>query len=161
MPTHIRPATVADVPLILDLIRALAEYEQLAEACEANEERLQRSLFAPTPHAEVLIAELDGKPAGFALFCHNYSTFLAQRGLWLEDLFVSEEYRGQGVGRALLERLAQIAIERECGRVDWMVLDWNETAIGFYQSLGAIPLGDWTTFRITGDALQRLSGNAG
>jgi GNAT superfamily N-acetyltransferase len=160
MPVTIRSATPADVPLILELIRALAEYERLADECEATEERLQRSLFAPIPHAEVLIAELDGKPAGFALFCHNYSTFLAQRGLWLEDLFVREQFRGQGVGRALLERLAQIAIERECGRVDWMVLDWNETAIGFYQSLGAMPLGDWTTFRITGEALQRLAGDA-
>lgn len=156
----IRPATAADVPLILSFIRQLAEYERLAEACVATEARLRDTLFDGTPAAEVLIAEQDGYPAGFALFCHNYSTFLAQRGLWLEDLFVLPQSRGAGVGRALLERLAAIALERDCGRLEWSVLDWNESAIGFYQSLGAVPLDDWTTFRVTGEALRQLAGQS-
>jgi GNAT superfamily N-acetyltransferase len=101
--------------------------------------------------------ELEGAPIGFALFCHNYSTFLAQRGIWLEDLFVKPTFRGRGVGRALLSRLATIAIERECGRLEWAVLDWNESAIGFYKGIGAVPLDDWTTFRVTGSALDRLA----
>ncbi len=154
----VRAATAADVPLILELIRGLAEYERLAHACVATEERLRASLFGSTPHAEVLIAESDGVAAGFALFCHNYSTFLAQRGIWLEDLFVRPELRGRGVGRALLERLAAIAVERDCGRLEWAVLDWNESAIGFYRSIGAVPLDEWTTFRLTGDALLALAG---
>lgn len=156
MPVIIRAATPADLPLILDLIQQLAEYEKLRDACVATEERLHASLFGSSPAAEVIIAELDGEPAGFALFCHNYSTFLAQRGLWLEDLFVRPTFRGFGIGRRLLERLAAIAIERECGRLEWAVLDWNAPAIGFYRSLGAVPMDEWTTFRVTGPALTAL-----
>ncbi len=160
MPTTIRPAAPADVPLILDLIQQLAEYERLRDACVATEERLAATLFGAVPEAEVLIAEHDGTPAGFALFCHNYSTFLARRGMWLEDLFVREAWRGRGIGRALLARLAALAVARDCGRLEWSVLDWNTDAIGFYQSLGAVGLDDWTTFRVTGEALTRLAQGA-
>jgi GNAT superfamily N-acetyltransferase len=157
MPVTIRQAVSADTSLILDLIRALAEYERLADACVATEEQLTASLFGPSPDAEVIIAEWDGKPAGFALYFHTYSTFLARRGLWLEDLFVRPELRGNGIGKALLSRLAQIAIERDCGRLEWAVLDWNASAIGFYRSLGAVPLDDWITNRMTGAALEALA----
>ncbi|HRP08275.1 MAG TPA: GNAT family N-acetyltransferase [Gemmatimonadales bacterium] len=157
MPITIRLATPADVPLILDLIRGLAEYERLAHECVATVERLGESLFGAAPQAEVLIAESDGTPAGFALFCHNYSTFLARRGIWLEDLFVKLEFRGRGIGRALLERLAAIAVERDCGRLEWAVLDWNESAIGFYRSIGAVAKDDWTIFRLTGESLNALA----
>jgi len=156
---RIRSATPADVPLILELIHALAEYERLAHQCVATEVRIRESLFGPHPAAEVLIAELEGRAVGFALFCHNFSTFLARRGIWLEDLFVKPEYRGHGVGRALLVRLAALAVERDCGRLEWAVLDWNESAIGFYKGIGAVPLDDWTTFRVTGEALSRLAGS--
>lgn len=156
---RIRSAAPADVPLILELIHALAEYERLAHQCVATEERIRESLFGPHPAAEVLIAELEGRAVGFALFCHNFSTFLARRGIWLEDLFVKPEYRGHGVGRALLVRLAALAVERDCGRLEWAVLDWNESAIGFYKGIGAVPLDDWTTFRVTGEALSRLAGS--
>jgi GNAT superfamily N-acetyltransferase len=154
----LRPATANDVPLILDLIRGLAEYERLPHAVVATEALLRDSLFGPVPAAEVVIAELDGVAAGFALFCHNYSTFLARRGLWLEDLFVRPAFRGQGIGRALLVHLAEVAVARDCGRLEWSVLDWNESAIGFYRSLGAVPMDEWTTFRVTGEALSRLAG---
>ncbi len=157
MPVTIRQAMSADTPLILDLIRALADYERLAEACVATEAQLTASLFGASPDAEVIIAEWDGKPAGFALYFHTYSTFLARRGLWLEDLFVRPELRGNGIGKALLRRLAQIAIERDCGRLEWAVLDWNASAIGFYRSLGAVPLDDWITNRMTGAALEALA----
>ncbi len=155
--SNIRAATVEDVPLILELIRALADYERLAHECVATEDRLRQSLFGEHPAAEVLIAESEGAPAGFALFCHTYSTFLSRRGVWLEDLFVRPEQRGRGIGRALLARLAAVAVERDCGRLEWAVLDWNESAIGFYRGLGAEPLDDWTTFRVTGAALERLA----
>lgn len=158
--TAIRFATRDDLPLILRLIRALAEYERLADACVATEELLYASLFGPSPAAEVLIAEWQDEPAGFALFCHNYSTFLARRGIWLEDLFVLPEHRGRGIGKALLVRLAELAVERDCGRLEWAVLDWNAPAIGFYRSLGAEPLDEWTTFRVTGAALERLARGA-
>lgn len=157
-PATLRPATAADVPLILDLIRGLAEYERLPHAVVATEEGLRASLFGPIAAAEVVIAEVDGASAGFALFCHNYSTFLGRRGLWLEDLFVRPAFRGQGIGRALLVHLAEVAVARGCGRLEWSVLDWNESAIGFYRSLGAVPMDEWTTFRVTGEALQRLAG---
>jgi len=150
-------ATERDVPIILDMIKGLAVYEKLADECRATEDRLRESLFGPHPAAEVLLAYAGDTPAGFALFFHNYSTFLAQRGLYLEDLFVKPEFRGHGVGRALLERLAAIAIERNCGRFEWTVLDWNQPAIGFYRKLGAVPLEDWTIFRVTGEALTRLA----
>ena len=158
MPTTIRPATSADLPLILELIQQLAEYEKLRDACVATEERLRESLFGAHPAAEVIIAEHDGVAAGFALFCHNYSTFLAQRGIWLEDLFVRPEHRGHGIGRLMLERLAAIAVERDCGRLEWAVLDWNSPAIGFYRSLGAVAMDEWTTFRVTGEQLHHLAG---
>jgi len=156
-PIELRPATIADVPLILELIRGLAEYERLPHEVVATEDGLRASLFGPLPAAEVVIAEHDGTAAGFALFCHNYSTFLGRRGLWLEDLFVRPAYRGEGIGRALLIHLAEVAVARECGRLEWSVLDWNASAIGFYRSLGAVAMDDWTTFRVMGDALRRLA----
>jgi GNAT superfamily N-acetyltransferase len=155
---QIRPATERDAPLVLDMIRALAEYEKLSHAVIATEQTIRESLFGARPDSEVIIASVGGQPAGFALFFHNYSTFLAQKGLYLEDLFVKPEYRGAGVGRALLEHLAQIAVDRNCGRFEWSVLDWNEPAIGFYKKLGAVPLDEWTIFRVTGDALRRMAG---
>ena len=161
MTTTTRAATVADLPLILHLIQQLAEYEKLRDACVATEERLRESLFGPQPAAEVIIAERDGVPAGFALFCHNYSTFLARSGIWLEDLFVLPEHRGHGIGRLLLERLAALAVERDCGRLEWAVLDWNEAAIGFYKALGARPMDEWTVFRLTGETLASVAGQAG
>jgi len=157
MPLTIRSATVADVPLILDLIRGLAEYERLPHEVVATEALLRETLFGPAPGAEVLLAELDGESAGFALFFHNFSTFLGRRGLYLEDLFVRPAARGRGVGRALLARLAAIARQRGCGRFEWSVLDWNEPAIGFYRSLGAVPMDDWTVYRVAGPALDRLA----
>lgn len=157
MAVTIRSATVEDAPLVLRFIRELAEYERLAHECVATEADVRATLFGPQPQAGVLIAEADGEPAGWALFFHNYSTFLARRGLYLEDLFVRPEMRGRGVGRALLARLAAIARERGCGRFEWSVLDWNESAIGFYRSLGAEPMSEWTVYRVTGAALERLA----
>ena len=154
---EIRKAERSDVPLILGFIQSLAEYERLRDACVATEERLTKTLFGNSPAAEVIIASVDGKPAGFALFFHNYSTFLAQRGIYLEDLFVRPEARSRGVGFALLSELARLAIERDCGRLEWAVLDWNQLAIDFYRKIGANPLDDWTVFRLTGEALQRLA----
>ena len=153
----LRTATEADVPLILQFIRDLAEYERLAHACVATEESVRETLFGERPYAEVIIAEHDGAPAGFALFFHNYSTFLARPGIYLEDLYVRPDLRGHGIGKALLARLAAIAVERKCGRLEWAVLNWNESAIQFYRSLGALPQDEWTVYRVTGDALERLS----
>ncbi|HEU5358925.1 MAG TPA: GNAT family N-acetyltransferase [Gemmatimonadales bacterium] len=157
MALTIRSATAADVPLILRFIRGLAEYERLLDECVATEALLRTSLFGPRPDAEVVIASLDDRPAGFALFFHSYSTFLARRGLYLEDLFVLPEFRGKGVGKALLRHLARLAVDRGCGRFEWAVLDWNESAIEFYESLGAVAMGDWITYRLTGEALARLA----
>ncbi|MGA8807891.1 MAG: GNAT family N-acetyltransferase [Thermoanaerobaculia bacterium] len=157
MAFKIREANESDVPQIHQFIRDLADYEKLGHVVVATEAQLLATLFGDTPFAEVIIAEEDGKPAGFALFFHNYSTFLAQPGIYLEDLFVKSEYRGRGYGKALLARLAQIARERKCGRVDWAVLDWNEPSIKFYESLGARRMDEWHTFRLTGPALERLS----
>jgi len=162
MDVTIRTATEGDVPLILEFIRGLAEYERLGHAVTATESGLRRSLFGTAgtsgpPAAEVLIAEALGEPAGFALFFHNYSTFVGKRGLYLEDLFVKPEWRGRGVGRQLLVHLARLAVERDCGRLEWAVLDWNEPAIRFYRGLGAQPMHDWTVFRVDGDALQQLA----
>ena len=154
----IRPATRGDVPVILELIRGLAEYEKLAHECVASQARLAESLFGARPEAEVLIAEADGRPAGFALFFHNYSTFLAKQGIYLEDLFVKPEFRGRGIGKALLTHLARLAGERNCGRLEWSVLDWNRDAIRFYESLGAKAMDEWTVYRVTGDALRHLAG---
>jgi GNAT superfamily N-acetyltransferase len=153
----LRAATAADVPVVLELIRGLAEYERLLHECVATEEQLRETLFGERPQAEVVIAEWEGAPAGFALFFHNYSTFLARRGLYLEDLFVKPEHRGHGIGRALLVHLAQLAVARGCGRFEWSVLDWNAPAIGFYRALGAVPMDEWTIMRVSGDALTQLA----
>ena len=157
---RVLPATEHDVPLILSFIRDLAEYERLADACVASEEALRRNLFDKNPAAEVLLAYSGDKPVGFALFFHNYSTFLAERGLYLEDLFVIPEARGQGAGYALLSALAETAVSRNCARMEWAVLAWNQLAIDFYNRLGARPLDDWRTFRLIGEPLQRLAGRA-
>ena len=154
----IRQATEADVPLILQFIHDLAEYERLAERVVATEEMLRRTLFGNPRFAEVILAEEEGAPAGFALFFHNFSTFLGQPGIYLEDLFVRQEMRGRGIGKALLARLARIARERGCGRVEWAVLDWNAPSIAFYRSIGAISLDDWKIMRLTGSALNELAG---
>jgi GNAT superfamily N-acetyltransferase len=153
----ITPATEADLPVILGFIEGLADYERLRHECGATIDKRRQTLFTGPPAAEVVIARIDGVPVGFALFFHSYSTFLAQRGLFLEDLFVNPDVRGQGVGRALLSHLAGIAVERNCGRFEWNVLDWNELAINFYRSIGAVPMDEWTTFRLTGAALQQLA----
>ncbi len=157
---QIRPATERDVPIVLEMITALADYEKLAHAVTATEQTLRDTLFGARPDAEVVIAWAGAEPAGFALFFHNYSTFLAQRGLYLEDLFVKPAFRGRGIGRALLAHLAAMAVDRRCGRFEWSVLDWNAPAIGFYKKLGAVPLDEWTIFRVTGDALHRLAGRS-
>lgn len=154
---RIVPAMERDVPTILSLIKALAEYERLAHEVEATEDDIRDSLFGDWPGAEVVLAYVGSDLAGFALFFHNYSTFLGRRGLYLEDLFVLPAYRSKGVGRRLLSHLARIAIERRCGRMEWWVLDWNESAIRFYQSIGALPMDDWTVYRLQGDALARLA----
>ena len=152
MALDIRPATPADVPLILDFIRGLAEYERMLDQVEATEERLRTSLFPGNgrgPDAYCVIGSVDGTPAGFALYFFNYSTFLARPGLYLEDLFVRPEHRGAGLGKALLLHLAALAHERGCGRMEWAVLDWNEPAQAFYRSLGAVPMDEWTVWRLT------------
>lgn len=157
MTCHIRSATAADVPLILNFIRDLAVYEKLAHEVVATETMLQRTLFGTPPAAHVVIAEIDGVPAGFALYFFNFSTFLAQPGLYLEDLFVKPEFRGAGTGKALLLHLAKIANARGCGRMEWSVLDWNEPAIKFYESLGAKRMKEWQICRLTGATLAQYS----
>lgn len=154
---NLRFATVEDVGTILTFIKELAEYEKLSHQVVGDEEQLRKTLFGDRPAAEVIIAEFGGAPAGFALFFHSYSTFLARPGLYLEDLYVSPKLRGHGIGKKLLGRLAEIAIERGCGRVEWSVLDWNEPAIRFYEDLGAEPIKGWTVFRVTGDTLEKLA----
>ena len=153
----IRSATREDVPVILDLIKQLAEYERLSGKVIATEQALRDTLFGERPAAEVLLASRGGEVVGFAVFFTNYSTFLAKPGLYLEDLFVKPHARGKGAGKALLKRLAEVAMERNCGRVDWSVLDWNEPSIRFYETLGAVPLSDWTTYRLTGEPLKKLA----
>lgn len=153
----IRRAAESDLQLILHLIESLAEYERLRDQCVATEEKLRATLFGDHPAAEILIASIKNEPMGFALFFHNYSTFLAQPGIFLEDLFVKPEGRGKGVGYALLSALARLAVERNCGRLEWNVLDWNELAIAFYRKIGAVPMDEWTTFRVTGQALEKLA----
>lgn len=155
--TTIRNATLADIPLVMELIRALADYEKLSDRVTATPELIEQALFGPRPLAECLIAEADGEAAGFALFFHNFSTFIGKPGIYLEDLFVKPEFRGRGLGKALLARLAQIAVDRDCGRMEWAVLDWNEPSIKFYRALGAESLDDWEIFRLTGDALAALA----
>ncbi len=153
----IRPATVDDVPLIRALIGELAEYEHLAHAAVATDDGLRDQLFGAHPGAEVLIGEVDGEPSGFALVFHNFSTFLGKRGLYLEDLFVRPAFRGSGLGKHLMATLARIAVQRDCGRFEWSVLDWNAPAIGFYRKLGATGLDEWTVQRLEGDALHALA----
>jgi GNAT superfamily N-acetyltransferase len=156
----IRFAARGDLPLIAQFIRDLADYERLAHEVRFDEAVLGERLFGARPYAEVLIGEIDGLPQGFALFFHNFSTFEGKPGIYLEDLFVRPEARGLGLGKAFLKRLAKIAIERDCARLEWWVLDWNEPAIQFYTSLGAKPMDEWTTFRVDGTALDSLAGAA-
>ncbi|MEO5931381.1 MAG: GNAT family N-acetyltransferase [Candidatus Kapaibacterium sp.] len=152
----IRPAAADDVALVLGFIRELAEYERMADQVIATEDDIREALFGKRPHAEVIIGEYDGTPVGFALFFHNFSTFVGRPGIYLEDLFVREEMRGKGVGKALLLHLARLTVARRCGRLEWSVLDWNEPSINFYRSLGAVPMEEWTVYRLAGEALQRF-----
>ena len=158
MSLQIRKATEADVPVIAWFIRQLAEYERLLQEAVMTEETLRESLFGSRPSGEVLLGYHQDKPVAFAVFFHNFSTFLGRRGLYLEDLFVKAEWRGHGVGKRLLIHLARLAVDRNCGRFEWAVLDWNEPAIEFYRRLGAQPLHEWTVFRVTGDELHELAG---
>lgn len=158
MTVSIRFGELRDVPVIAELIRGLARYEKLEDEVTMTEDRLTAALFGERRYAETLIAEDGGEAVGFALFFHNFSTFLAQPGIYLEDLFVKPEHRGSGTGRALLERLARIAVERGCGRLEWAVLDWNTEAIRFYERLGARPNSDWTIYRLAAEGLRRLAG---
>ena len=156
MTVKIRPAEPADVPVIAELIHALARFEKLESEVTMTEERLAENLFGRHRYAETLIAEEAGTPVGFALFFHNFSTFLALPGIYLEDLFVVPEHRGRGIGKALLKELARLAVERGCGRLEWAVLDWNREAIGFYERLGAKPNSEWTVYRLSGESLSAL-----
>jgi GNAT superfamily N-acetyltransferase len=157
VPFTLRAAAPDDTPVILACIRGLAEYERLAGEAVGTEAQIRETLFGKKPAAEVILAFDGADPAGFALFFHNYSTFLTRPGLYLEDLFVFPGYRGRGLGKQLLARLAQIAVERKCGRFEWAVLDWNVDAIRFYESMGATQMRDWRIYRLTGDALQTLA----
>jgi len=152
-----RAAKEKDVPVILSFIKELAEYERLSHDVVATEEKLRQTLFGDHPYAEIVLAFYAEQPVGFALFFHNYSTFLARPGIYLEDLYIRPHMRGKGFGKALLKHLAKIATDRQCGRLEWSVLNWNEPAIRFYQSLGARPMDEWTLFRVTGDALKELA----
>ena len=154
----IRTATEADIGLILSFIRELAEYEKLLDEVVATEEILRESLFGARQVAEIVIGEWEGSPVSFALFFHNFSTFLGLPGIYLEDLYVKPEMRGKGIGKIMLSYLANLARERNCGRLEWWVLDWNEPAIKFYHSIGAVPMNEWTVQRVTGTALKQLAG---
>jgi GNAT superfamily N-acetyltransferase len=160
MTLSIRFANRTDLPLIAQFIRDLADYERLAHEVRFDEAVLGDRLFGPRPYAEVLIGEIDGGPQGFALFFHNFSTFEGKPGVYLEDLFVRPQARGSGLGKALLKRLAALAVERDCARLEWAVLDWNEPAIAFYTSLGARMMDEWTVMRVDGDALDSLVNSA-
>ncbi|MHA6494498.1 N-acetyltransferase family protein [Pseudomonas borbori] len=155
--TQVRSAERGDIELILGLVRELAEYEKLSDQVVADPEQMAEHLFGHRPYAEVLVGEVDGRPEGFALFFHNYSTFLGKPGIYLEDLYVRSHARGFGLGKALLAALAQLAVTRKCGRLEWSVLDWNAPAIGFYEQLGAKPLDAWTVYRLTGAALEDIA----
>ena len=157
MTLSIRPASATDISLIAQFIRDLAEYERLAHEVRFDEAVLEAKLFGTRPYAEVLIGEIDGSPQGLALFFHNFSTFEGKPGVYLEDLFVRPEARGAGLGKALLKKLAAIAVERDCARLEWSVLDWNEPAIQFYKALGAKPMDEWTIYRVDGTALAKLA----
>jgi GNAT superfamily N-acetyltransferase len=156
----IRPAAPADVPTILRFVRELAEYEREPDAVVATEAMLAEALFGDHPAAEAVIAEVDGAAAGFALFFHNFSTWTGRRGIYLEDLYVTPEARGLGIGKALLRHIAALAVERGCGRFEWAVLDWNEPAIRFYDACGAESMDEWTVRRVSGEALSKLAGRA-
>ncbi|HEY9813349.1 MAG TPA: GNAT family N-acetyltransferase [Candidatus Sericytochromatia bacterium] len=156
----VRSATPADVPAIFNLIQALAEYEKLSHAVTGNPENLEQHLFGSKPYAEAIIAEYEEKSVGFALFFHNYSTFLTQPGIYLEDLFVLPQYRRQGIGKALLTYLAKLAVSRDCGRLEWSVLDWNESAIAFYKSMGASILDEWRICRVNDESLITMANQA-
>ena len=158
MNVRLRGANVDDVPTIARLIRALSVYEKLEHEVVMTEEKLRDNLFVKHRYAEVVLAEEGGEAVGFALFFHNFSTFLGQPGIYLEDLFVVPEKRGSGIGRMLLARLAQLAVERDCGRLEWSVLDWNQDAVRFYERLGARPNSEWTVYRLAGQALRELAG---
>ena len=151
------PATKEDLPLILSFIKELAEYERLANEVVATEDILAETLFGERKYAEVVFARFDDQPVGYALFFHSFSTFLGRPGLYLEDLYVRPSMRGKGIGKALLAHLARIATQRQCGRLEWAVLNWNESAIGFYKSLGAQPMDTWTVYRLTGESLEKLA----
>ncbi len=151
------PAEPAHVPLILQFIQELAEYEKLTYSVVATEELLHESLFGANPKVEAVLAYWADEPAGFALFFHNFSTFLGRPGLYLEDLFIRPAYRGKGIGQTMMRHLAKLAVERKCARFEWWVLDWNLKAIRFYESLGAEAMSDWTVYRVSGDALTRLA----
>lgn len=157
MEIEIRPAKLEDASLVCTFIRELAEYERLLHECDASPKAVAASLFGPSPRAFCDIADADGEPAGFALWFYSYSTFRAKRGIYLEDLYVRPQFRGQGIGRALLVRLAKRAVEEDCGRFEWSVLDWNAPSIAFYEALGAKPVSGWTRYRLDGEALARLS----
>ena len=156
-PPDIRPATREDIPALFGLIRELAVYEKLEHLVVADEAMLERELFGEGSRAEAILCHADGNAVGMALYFHNFSTFLGRKGLYLEDLFVQPAHRGRGYGRALLLTLARIAHERKCGRFEWMVLDWNEPSIRFYESLGAVGMKEWRLFRVTGEALEKLA----
>ena len=153
----LRAAEEKDVPTIFNFIKALAEYEELSNEVFATEEQLKKTLFGKVKFAEVVIADYKNQPAGLMLFFHNYSTFLGKPGIYLEDLFVKPELRGKGIGKILLSYLGKLAVERDCGRIEWAVLDWNEPSIQFYKNLGAVPMDEWTVFRVTGDKINKLA----
>lgn len=157
MPVHLRPASIEDVPVILQFIRELAEYERMLDQVVATEEMLREALFGPRPVAEVILCHEGEAAVGFALFFHNFSTFLGKPGIYLEDLFVRPAYRGKGYGKMLLQALARLCVERDCARLEWAVLDWNTPSIEFYKSLGAVPMNEWTVFRLTEDKIAKLS----
>jgi len=154
----IKPATKKDVPVILSFIKKLADYERLSHEVVATEELLQRTLFGSRRTAEVVIGYFQNEPIGFVLYFHNFSTFVGRPGIYIEDLFVEEAFRRRGFGGALLAHIAKLAGERDCGRLEWSVLDWNEPAVNFYKKLGAVPMKEWTVFRVTGEKLSRLAG---
>ncbi|MEA3291580.1 MAG: GNAT family N-acetyltransferase [Pseudomonadota bacterium] len=158
---EIREAVESDVPVLLGFIRELAEYEKLSDDVVADERTVRATLFGPRPVAEAMVASFDSRDVGFALFFHNYSTFLGRAGLYLEDLYVQPAARGAGVGQALFGRLVELALERDCHRMEWSVLNWNSPAIRFYETLGAEPLDQWTVYRLTRTALEKLSGKRG